>query len=70
MADTVYQPYTGSNQTPHRVGGSRRFTRTPDAFIERPATLTERTGPLRVEQRPAVGSADFARTSPSGPRAQ
>ena len=71
MADTIYQPYTDSKQTPHRVQGyARTFTRTPDAFVERPVTLTERTGPLGVEQRLAVGSADFTRTSPDGPRAQ
>jgi hypothetical protein len=71
VADTVYQPYADSNQTPHRVEGyARTFTRTPVSFVERPVTLTERTGPLAVERRLAVGTADFTRTSPDGPRAQ
>lgn len=72
MADTIYQPYDDSSQTPHRVQGyARTFSRTPDApFVERPVTLTERTGPIGVEQRLAVGAADFTRTSPDGPRAQ
>jgi protocatechuate 3,4-dioxygenase, beta subunit len=72
LANTIYQPYDDGNQTPHRVQGyARTFSRTPDApFVERPLTLTERTGPLGVEQRLAVGSADFARTGPDGPRAQ
>ena len=72
MADTIYQPYDDGNQTPHRVQGyARTFSRTPDApFVERPLTLTERTGPIGVGQRLDVGSADFTRTSPDGPRAQ
>jgi protocatechuate 3,4-dioxygenase, beta subunit len=72
MADTIYKPYDDSNQAPHRVQGyARTFSRTPDArFVERPMTLTERTGPIGVEHRLAVGSADFTHTSPGGPRAQ
>ena len=72
MSDIVYQPYDDSTQTAHRVQGyARTFVRTPDAaFIDRPLTLTERTGPLGVEQRMMVGTADFTRTLEDGPRAQ
>ena len=57
MADTVYQPYTDSKQTPHRVQGyARTFTRTPDAFVEQALELLENAAARSSLSRQAIAA--------------
>jgi protocatechuate 3,4-dioxygenase beta subunit len=46
------------------------FTRVPAApLIERPLTLSERTGPMELVKKWSVGKLDLCRAAPDGPRA-
>lgn len=48
----------------------KSFTRTPaEPLIERPLTLTERTGPVDLAQRLHIGDLDLSRLKADGPRA-
>ncbi|MBV9506009.1 MAG: protocatechuate 3,4-dioxygenase subunit beta [Acidobacteriia bacterium] len=66
-----YLPYDDSTQCLRQIKGyPRSFTRVPSRpLIERPLTLSERTGPIDLEQRVAVDSTDFSSITPGGPRA-
>ncbi|HEX5327416.1 MAG TPA: protocatechuate 3,4-dioxygenase subunit beta [Acetobacteraceae bacterium] len=78
----TYDAYDDRSQSAHRVPGyARTFMRTPNAaLIERPLTLTERTGPLgtsplgtsplALDRDLAAVRADLTRRTPDGPRAQ
>ena len=65
-----YLPYDDRTQLARQIAGyPRSFTRTPaQPLIERPLTLSELTGPIGLERRLKIGSGDFSRAAPDGPR--
>ena len=65
-----YLPYDDRTQIQRQIKGyPRSFTRVPaQPLIERPLTLSERTGPAGLERRLETGGCDFS-TSPGGARA-
>ncbi len=70
-AQVQYSPYDDRTQLKRYIKGyPRSFTRNPaQPLIERPLTLSERTGPAGLERRLETGSGDFAHPAPNGPRA-
>jgi len=66
-----YAPYDEKTQMARYIQHyPRSFTRNPSqSLISRPLTLTERTGPLALEERFGITPADIARLSPGAPRA-
>ena len=66
-----YSPYDESTQLARYIKNyPRSFTRNPSQpLIERPLTLSERTGPVALEQRLAISAEDIAHRHPGGPRA-
>jgi protocatechuate 3,4-dioxygenase beta subunit len=66
----TYQPYDDSTQLARYIDRyPLSFVRTPSApLIERPLTLSERTGPVAVDLLPA-GPLDLSRAAPDAPRA-
>ena len=66
-----YSPYPENTQLARYIERyPRSFTRNPSQpLIERPVTLSERTGPLGLEQRLALTGADIAQLTPGAPRA-
>ena len=71
MRSREYLPYDDRTQLARQIPGyPRSFTRTPSQPpIERPVTLSERTGPAGVDRRLQIGDGDFSRAVPGGPRA-
>jgi protocatechuate 3,4-dioxygenase beta subunit len=65
-----YQPYDDNTQMARYIKRyPRSFTRTPSApLIQRPLTLTERTGPTGLERRLQASPLDLSRAA-DGPRA-
>lgn len=67
----AYAPYDDATQMRRYIDRyPKSFTRTPLApLIERPLTLTERTGPVDLAERFHTGTLDLSRATPSGGRA-
>ncbi len=70
-AEVEYEPYDESTQLARYIKNyPRSFTRNPsEPLIQRPLTLTERTGPVGLERRLAVDGRDVSSKEPGGPRA-
>ena len=70
MSSSEYQPYDDRTQLERQIAGyPRSFTRTPSQpLIERPATLSELTGPAGLERRLKIGDGDLSRAVAGGPR--
>lgn len=66
-----YQPYDDSTQSLRYIENyPRSFKRNPSQpLIERPLTLSERTGPIELERRVETCDGDFSCLAPGGPRA-
>lgn len=66
-----YLPYDDRTQPPRSIEGyPRSQRRTPlGLFIERPLTLSERTGPTGLELKLALGPTDLSRPFPGSPQA-
>jgi protocatechuate 3,4-dioxygenase, beta subunit len=66
-----YLPYDDETQIRRQIEDyPRSFTRVPSQpLVERPLTLSELTGPIHMERRLPVGSADLSCLNPGGPRA-
>lgn len=66
-----YQPYDDETQVARQIERyPLSFTRNPSApLIERPVTLTERTGPVGLERELHAGPLDLSRGVTDGPRA-
>jgi len=66
-----YLSYDDRTQLARQIPGyPRSFTRTPaQPLIERPATLSELTGPTSLERRLKIGDGDLSRAVPDGLRA-
>ncbi len=66
-----YRPYDDSTQVARKIDKyPKSFTRNPSApLIERPLTLSERTGPVGLAARFHAGEIDLSRKTPGGPRA-
>jgi protocatechuate 3,4-dioxygenase beta subunit len=70
-SEVEYSPYPENTQLARFIQNyPRSFTRNPSQpLIERPLTLSERTGPLGLEQRLGLTSVDIARRTPESERA-
>jgi protocatechuate 3,4-dioxygenase beta subunit len=66
-----YRPYDDRTQVFRKIDKyPKSFTRNPaEPLIERPLTLTERTGPIGLASRLKAGPIDLSRKVPEGPRA-
>jgi protocatechuate 3,4-dioxygenase beta subunit len=66
-----YSPYDDQTQLARQIPGyPLSFTRTPrQPLIERPATLTELTGPIEMHRRLKLTGNDLSRAVSGGPRA-
>jgi protocatechuate 3,4-dioxygenase beta subunit len=66
-----YKPYDDRTQMARQIQRyPLSFTRVPSQpLIERPLTLSERTGPVGLERKWTLSEADFSCLSPGGPRA-
>jgi protocatechuate 3,4-dioxygenase, beta subunit len=66
-----YKPYDESTQLARYIKNyPRSFTRNPSQpLIARPLTLSERTGPLGLDQRLEIDGQDLSSKTPGGPRA-
>jgi len=71
ISDIDYSPYQESTQLARYIKGyPRSFTRNPSQpLIRRPVTLTERTGPIGLEERLGITAEDISRATAGGPRA-
>jgi protocatechuate 3,4-dioxygenase, beta subunit len=70
-SDVEYGPYREETQLARLIDKyPRSYVRNPSQpLIERPVTLSERTGPVHMEQRLALSAPDISRATPDGPRA-
>jgi protocatechuate 3,4-dioxygenase beta subunit len=70
-SEIEYSPYQENTQLARYIKNyPRSFTRNPaQPLIERPLTLSERTGPLALDERFGVSSEDIAHLTPGGQRA-
>jgi protocatechuate 3,4-dioxygenase beta subunit len=70
-SEIEYSPYQESTQLARYIKNyPRSFTRNPSQpLIERPLTLSERTGPMGLEQRLGTTAEDIACLTPGAPRA-
>lgn len=70
-AGNVYEPYDERTQLARYIKNyPRSFTRNPaEPLIQRPLTLTERTGPADLERRLEINGQDLSAKRPGGPRA-
>jgi protocatechuate 3,4-dioxygenase, beta subunit len=70
-ARAEYEPYEEQTQLARYIENyPRSFTRNPSQpLIQRPLTLTERTGPTQMESRLAINGEDMSSKEPGGPRA-
>jgi len=70
-SEIEYSPYQENTQPARYIEHyPRSFTRNPaQPLIERPLTLSELTGPVRIEQRLAISPFDIAHLNPQSPRA-
>ena len=70
-SDIEYGPYDERTQLKRYIQQyPRSFTRNPSQpLIERPLTLSERTGPLALDQRFGTTASDIAHLAPGAPRA-
>ncbi len=68
---TEYSPYDDRSQMLREIDKyGPSFTRVPTSpLIERPLTLSERTGPVELPKKWDVGKLDLCRSAPAGPRA-
>ncbi len=66
-----YEPYRENTQLARYIQHyPRSFTRNPaQPLIQRPLTLSERTGPTELERRLAIDGQDMSSKEPGGPRA-
>src|ERR1700761_2909139 len=66
-----YAPYEEKTQLARYIQDyPRSFTRNPiQPLIERPLTLSERTGPVELQRRLTIDSADLSSKEAGGPRA-
>jgi protocatechuate 3,4-dioxygenase beta subunit len=66
-----YKPFDDRTQIARQIERyPLSFTRVPSQpLIERPLTLSERTGPTGLERKWQLSEADFSCTAPGGPRA-
>ncbi len=71
ISEVEYSPYDENTQLKRYIQQyPRSFTRNPaQPLIERPLTLSERTGPLALDQRFGTTADDIAHLAPGGPRA-
>jgi protocatechuate 3,4-dioxygenase beta subunit len=69
--DRIFEPFSDRTQPRSTIEGyPRTWTRTPiEPFIERPPTLTELAGPLRLAEKLLPGDNNLAQLRPGGPRA-
>lgn len=69
--DKNYAPYDDRSQILRQIQGyPRSFTRVPGVLlVERSLTLSERTGPNRLERRLPLSNGDFSCAVAGGPRA-
>jgi protocatechuate 3,4-dioxygenase, beta subunit len=70
-AGVEYEPYEENTQLARYIKDyPRSFTRNPSQpLIQRPLTLSERTGPVELEHRLAIDGEDMSSKEPGGPRA-
>src|SRR5208282_413857 len=70
-AGAEYEPYQENTQLARYIEHyPRSFTRNPSQpFIQRPLTLSERSGPTDLERRLAIDVQDMSSKEPGGPRA-
>ena len=70
-AKVEYEPYEERTQLARYIQNyPRSFTRNPSQpLIQRPLTLTERTGPRDLERRLPIDGHDMSSKEPGGPRA-
>jgi protocatechuate 3,4-dioxygenase beta subunit len=67
----LYRPYDDATQMYREIERyPKSFTRNPsEPLVDRPLTLSERTGPIGLAKRLHAGQIDLSRLTPGGPRA-